>query len=110
MHVSLRQARRLWRRFDRQGDAGLVHRLRGRTSNRRLPEEMRDRIVRLHQQRYHDFGPTLACEKLAEQGLVISPNTLTAILKERKLWRRVRKAGRHRQRRERKKYFGQMLQ
>ena len=110
MNVSLRHARRLWRRFCLQGDAGLVHRLRGRISNRRLAEESRDKIARLYQDRYHDFGPTLACEKLAEEGLVISPNTLTAILKERRLWQRRRKAGRHRQRRERKKHLGQMLQ
>jgi hypothetical protein len=110
MGVSLRQARRLWKRFKHQGDGGLVHRLRGRVSNRRLPEELRDQIVRRHQERYQDFGPTLACEKLAEEGLLITPNTLVAILKERHLWKRVRKAGRHRQRRPRKEHFGRMLQ
>jgi len=52
----------------------------------------------------------LACEKLAEEGLVLTPNTLTAMLKERHLWQRRRKAGRHRQRRDRKQNFGQMLQ
>ena len=96
MKVSLRQARRLWRRFCLQGDWGVVHRLRGRVSNRRLPEESREKIARRYQERYHDFGPTLACEKLAEEGQVISPNTLVAILKERRLWQRRRKAGRHR--------------
>lgn len=110
LNLSERQARRLWRRFWQQGDGGLIHRLRGRISNRRLPEEMRDRIARRCQELYPDFGPTLACEKLAEEGLVLTPNTLTAILKERHLWQRRRKAGRHRRRRERKKNFGQMLQ
>jgi hypothetical protein len=110
MGVSLRQARRLWKRFTLQGDGGLIHRLRGRVSNRRLSEALRDQIVRRHQERYADFGPTLACEKLAEEGLVISPNTLAAMLKERHLWQRQRKAGRHRQRRERKRHFGRMLQ
>lgn len=110
LNLSVRQARRLWRRFGLQGDGGLIHRLRGRISNRRLPEELRDRIALRCQERYADFGPTLACEKLAEEGLVVTPNTLTAILKERHLWQRRRKAGRHRQRRERKKNFGQMVQ
>ncbi len=110
LKLSLRQARRLWRRFCQQGDGGLIHRLRGRISNRRLPEELRDKIARRCQERYADFGPTLACEKLAEEGLVLTPNTLTAILRERHLWQRRRKAGRHRQRRERKTHFGQMLQ
>jgi len=110
LKISLRHARRLWRRFRTEGDGGLIHRLRGRISNRRLPEELRDKIVRRWQERYSDFGPTLACEKLAEEGLVLTPNTLVAMLKERHLWQRRRKAGRHRQRRDRKMNFGQMLQ
>ena len=110
MSVSLRQARRVWKRFKSGGDAGLLHRLRGRVSNRRLPEELRDKIVRRHQEVYRDFGPTLACEKLAEEGLVLSPDTLVAILRERHLWQRQRKAGRHRKRRERKQHFGRMVQ
>jgi len=110
MAVSLRQARRLWKRFKLHGDGGLVHRLRGKVSNRRLPEELRDRIVRRHQQQYRDFGPTLACEKLVAEGLAVSPDTLTAILKERHLWQRQRHRKRHRQRRERRKNFGAMVQ
>jgi transposase len=110
MAVSLRQARRLWKRFKAGGAGGLVHGLRGRVSNRRLPEELRDQIVRRHQERYCDFGPTLASEKLAEEGLTVSPDTLVAILQERHLWRRQRKAGRHRKRRERQAHFGQMVQ
>src|ERR1041385_8461848 len=66
MEVSLRQARRVWKRFRTAGDQGLVHGLRGRASNRRMNEELRQRIVKRHQERYADFGPTLACEKLAE--------------------------------------------
>jgi transposase len=110
MSVSLRQARRLWKRFKSGGDAGLLHRLRGGVSNRRLAEELRDQIVRRHQERYRDFGPTLACEKLAEEGLVLSPDTLVSILRERHLWQRQRQAGRHRKRRERKAHFGRMVQ
>jgi transposase len=110
MDVSLRQARRMWKRFKASGDRGLVHALRGRVSNRRLDEEWRDKIVRRHQARYRDFGPTLASEKLSEEGLAISPDTLVTILKERHLWKRMRRRGRHRQCRQRKKYFGQMVQ
>lgn len=107
---SLRQTKRLYKRFREQGAKGLVHRLRDRVSNRRLPEEFRDKIVRRHQARYSDFGPTLACEKLAEEGLVVSPDTLVAILKERRLWRPMRRRGRHRTRRDRRKNFGVMVQ
>jgi hypothetical protein len=108
--VSLRQGRRVWKRFKKSGDAGLVHGLRGRASNRRLGEDARERIVKRHQERYADFGPTLACEKLAEDGLLVSPDTLTALLKSRGLWERKRRRGRHRKRRERRACFGSMVQ
>ena len=110
MEVSVRQARRLWRRFEAQGAAGLVHRLRDRPGNRRVAEELRERIVKRHQERYMDFGPTLACEKLAEDGLAVSPDTLVSFLKERHLWRRKRRRGKHRLRRERRSSFGSMVQ
>jgi hypothetical protein len=109
--LSLRQARRVWKRFDTSGDAGLVHGLRGRASNRRLSEDLRERIVKTHQEHYGDFGATLACEKLSgDHELVVSPNTLTALLKERGLWERRRRRGKHRKRRERRSCFGSMIQ
>ena len=108
--LSLRQARRMWKRFDEFGDQGLVHRLRGKSSNRRLSDDVRDRVVKRHQERYADFGPTLACEKLAEDGLELSPDTLTALLKARGLWQRQRRRGRHRKRRERRACLGSLVQ
>lgn len=110
MGLSLRQSRRVWKRYRELGDSGLAHGLRGRASNRRISEQIRQRIVKRHQDRYADFGPTLACEKLAEEQLGVSPNTLTAILKERGLWERRRRRGRHRRRRERRAHFGSMVQ
>jgi len=111
MGLSLRQGRRVWGRFKAAGDAGLVHRLRGRPSNRGLSEDVRERVVKLHQERYADFGPTLACEKLSsEHGLVVCPDTLTALLKSRGLWERKRRRGKHRKRRERRLCFGSMVQ
>jgi hypothetical protein len=110
MGLSLRQARRVCKRFKASGDAGLVHRLRGRSSNRRLSEDVRERVVKRHQERYADFGPTLACEKLAAEELLVSPNTLTALLKARGLWQRKRRRGKHRKRRERRACLGSMVQ
>jgi hypothetical protein len=109
--LSLRQGRRVWKRFKAGGDAGVVHKLRGRASNRRLGEDARERIIKLHQERYADFGPTLACEKLAsEHALFVSPDTLTALLRSRGLWERKRRRGKHRKRRERRSCFGSMVQ
>jgi hypothetical protein len=98
MEMSVRQARRVWKRFNAEGDRGLLHRLRGRASNRRLSEAVREKAVKLYREKYADFGPTLACEKLAVDGLRLSPNTFTGLLKERGLWERRRRRGRHRKR------------
>jgi hypothetical protein len=76
-----------------------------------LGEDERERVVKLHQERYADFGATLACEKLAsEHELLVCPDTLTALLKARGLWQRRRRRGRHRKRRERRACFGSMVQ
>jgi transposase-like protein len=110
LRISLRQARRVWKGFQADGVAGLVHGLRGRVSNRRFPEEFRQRVLKRQQERYADFGPTFACEKLAEEGMVLSPDSLVAFLKERHLWVRRRRHGKHRRRRERRASFGSMVQ
>ena len=110
MGLSVRQARRRWKRFKAFGAAGLVHKLRGRPSNRQLLADVADRVIKRHQERYADFGPTLACEKLAEDELVLSPDTLTALLKARGLWERKRRRGRHRKRRERRACLGSLVQ
>jgi transposase len=62
--VSVRQLRRLLRSFEAHGAGALVSKRRGRPSNRRLPESTRERALELVRDRYADFGPTLACEKL----------------------------------------------
>lgn len=110
MGLSVRQTRRRWKRFKADGAAGLVHTLRGRPSNRQLSAEVTDRVIKRHQERYADFGPTLACEKLAEEKLVLSPDTLTALLQARGLWQRKRRRGRHRKRRERRACLGSLVQ
>jgi len=93
--LSVRQVRRILVRYRAEGDAGLVHRARGRPSNRRLPATMRRRAVAAVRRRYRDFGPTLASEKLAERdGLTVSRETLRQWMIEAGLWkpRRPRRA------------------
>jgi Helix-turn-helix domain len=75
--ISDREVRRLLARIAAEGDGGVVHRLRGRASNRRLPESLRSRALKLVKAKYRDFGPTLACEYLAkEHALEVSKETL----------------------------------
>lgn len=108
---SLRQLQRLVRRVRQHGAAGLIHRLRGRRSNRRHPEALRQRVVTLYQAHYRDFGPTLACEKLAERHrLWVGRETLRRWLVAASLWGGIHRRPRHHQWRERKACCGELVQ
>src|SRR6478752_778589 len=63
---STRQVRRLQRRLEAGGDSALVHGLRGQPSNHRADPAVRQAVLLAYRQRYADFGPTFACEKLAD--------------------------------------------
>ena len=72
-----RQVFRLMKGIREFGAAGLISKRRGRPSNRRLPPEYRELAMALVRERYADFGPTLAAEKLTElHGFGISRETL----------------------------------
>lgn len=105
-----RQAKRVWARFKEQGDGGLVHRSRGRKGSRSKPAKLRAAVLARYQERYPDFGPTLAAEKLLEEGCQVDHETLRRWLLREGLWVSGRKRQQHRSRRERRECFGQMVQ
>ena len=75
--VTDRWVRKLPVRVKKEGDGGIVHRLRGRASNRRLAESLRAQALKLVKAKYGDFGPTLACEYLTKEHAVeVSKETL----------------------------------
>lgn len=85
--LSERQVWRLLRRYRAGGGGAIVHRARGRSSNRRLSGGLRDLALELVQRHYRDFGPTLAAEKLVERhGLVVSRETLRGWMVQAELW------------------------
>lgn len=109
--VSYRQARRLLERYRKEGPAGLVHRNVGRRSNRRIDETKRARVIEAYRERYADFGPTFAAEKLRErEGLEVDHETLRRWLIATGLWQRQRRRRPYRSRRERRQQFGQLVQ
>jgi transposase len=109
--LSVRQVRRITKRVRIEGNKGIAHRSRGRPSNRRLPGEMREKVIGLYRKKYNDFGPTLASEKLFEiDKIKINEETLRRWLIGSGDWDRVRKMRKHRQWRQRKDYFGEMVQ
>jgi len=108
---SVRQVRRLAQRIRQEGPGGIVHRLRGRRSNRRHAEAIKQHVLRLYQTRYHDFGPTLAQEKLVERHrLRVGRETLRRWLVAAGLWAKERQGHVHRQWRERKACCGELVQ
>jgi transposase len=94
LRLSDRQVRRLQQRWRQEGDGGIVHRLRGRRSNRKIPDAARKRaITELRQARYAGFGPTLAGEHLSRAGLVASRETLRQWMVAAGLWQARRRQG-----------------
>jgi transposase len=110
MQLSYRQAKRMWQRFKREGDAGLVHRLRGRRSVRAKPLAQRQAMMERYRERYDDFGPTLAAEYLLQEGYSIDHETLRRWLLQEGLWQSRRKRQAHRQWRERRAHLGELVQ
>jgi transposase len=108
--LSVRQVRRLQRKLEQGGDATLVHGLRGQPSNRRIDAERRQQILATYRERFADFGPTFACEKLAELELHVSAETLRRWLLAEGLWQRRRRRDPHRSRRPRRACFGELVQ
>jgi molybdenum-dependent DNA-binding transcriptional regulator ModE len=108
--LSYRQSRRSYKRYREQGDRGLVHRSRGQPSNRARPAEFRRGVLERYRERYEGFGPTLAAEKLADDGYELGHETLRRWLIADGQWKRHRKRGKHRSRRPRKEHFGELVQ
>jgi len=109
--VSARHVRRLMRRYESEGDAGLVHKGRGRSSNRRIARETRERVLEKLRGEYLGFGPTLAAEKLAERdGITVSRETVRGWMIGAGLAGPGREKRPHRRRRPRRPCFGELVQ
>src|ERR1039457_2934616 len=111
LQLSYRQVKRLWRRFREEGDAGLIHRQRGRSSHRARPEAERQRARALYSKQYAGFGPLLASELLAsDHDLNVDHETLRRWLIHAGLWVAQRKRASHRAARERRPRRGDLVQ
>jgi transposase len=109
--LSVRQVKRLCKAYQRAGTAALISKRRGQPSNNRLPEKTIKRARQLLRARYHDFGPTLAAEKLAIEGVSLSVETVRQLLIREGLWKAkaVRRPVIH-QLRERRARLGELVQ
>jgi transposase len=111
LDISYRQIKRIWAKYQKEGDIGLCHRSRGKSSLRAYSLSFKGKILTLYQEKYLGFGPTFAAEKLLEDdGLKINAETLRLWLKANGLWSKKRKREVYRERRMRRPCFGDLLQ
>jgi hypothetical protein len=107
-----RQVFRLLKAYRAEGAVGLISKRRGRPSNRRKPEEFRNKALALIRERYGDFGPTLAAEKLREvHGIALGRETLRRWMIEAGIWAdRKQRRQRVHQPRNRRECVGELVQ
>ena len=112
LNLTTRQIRRLKKKVDQNGIKALLHGNRGKPGNRRVPAKERKRIAGLIKQKYSDFGPTLAAEKLTELDKIArSRGAVRSIMIAEKIWQpKSKKKETHRQWRQRKASKGELVQ
>jgi len=111
LNLSIRQVKRLYRAYKAHGAKGIISARRGKPSNNRLDVQVEQQAIDLIQERYRDFGPTLAHEKLVEvHGLHLSDESVRKLMIAEGLWKpkKARKAEVH-QLRERRACFGELV-
>jgi len=111
LELCTKQISRITGRVLEEGDKGIVHKSRGEPSHNAIPKKKKDKIMNLYKEKYNDFGPLLASEKLFEiDKLKVSDETLRNWLIAEGLWIKNRRRKKHRKWRERKHFFGEMIQ
>lgn len=113
LNLSIRQTKRLKAGVKKLGILGVIHKNRGKSSNRKIPDKNIEKLKQVVNKEYHDFGPTFASEKLAEiQKIKISKEKLRQLMINWGLWKpKPRKVNnQYRRWRPRKEYYGQMEQ
>jgi transposase len=110
--ISTRQVKRLWRAYRKKGAQGLVSQRRGKRGNNRLDAGLVQQVLDLVKEKYEDFGPTLAHEKLTEvHQLHLSRESVRRILIAEGIWKPKRaKQPCARQMRQRRACFGELVQ
>lgn len=110
LNLTARQVRRIVKRVRKEGQTGIIHKSRNKSSNRTYPLNLKKTVLKLYKDNYMGFGPLLASEKLAEiNNIKISDETLRNWLLDVDYWKKSRKKKEHRKWRERKEHFGEML-
>jgi transposase-like protein len=111
LHLSERQVFRLMFRVRQEGSKGIIHKLRGKKSNRGYPENVKTKVISIYSKQYSDYGPTLFSEELLKNhGIAVDHETVRRWMRARFISTSERKKRPHRKRRERRSAFGEMIQ
>jgi len=112
LSLSLRQTQRLYRSYRLEGAEGLISKRRGKANPRRLEEARKQKLLGLVREKYRDFGPTLAAEKLEQRDREkVSRETLRKLMIEEGLWKaKKKKEKRTYPRRTRRSQRGELVQ
>jgi transposase len=113
LELTVRQVQRLKIKVREGGVTELAHKNRGRKSNNQFFKEYLEHAIEIIKEKYYDFGPTFASEKLLENhGIKLSDETLRQAMAKAGIWlikpKKVR--AHYRAWRERKECYGDMQQ
>jgi len=111
LNLSDRQVRRIVRNVKQEGNAGICHKSRGKRAHNRIADKIKANATTLCRDRYKEFGPTHASEKLLTvHKIKVSDETLRGWFQQEHIRYKSRKKRPHRQWRKRKAHRGEMVQ
>jgi len=111
MGLSARQTYRVLKRIKEEGTKGIIHKLRGKKSNRGYPVKLKKEVVEIYKEHYWDYGPTLFSEELVKSHKIsVDHETIRKWLRAEAITTSMRKKRLHRKKRERRSCFGALLQ
>jgi len=112
LNLSVRQLQRVLARYLSYGATGIASRKRGMPANNRAPDDLKLQVLALLREKYSDFGPTLATEKLSERHqIMISTETVRHWMIADGLWvPHARRKARVYQPRYRRDCLGELIQ
>jgi transposase len=90
--ISERQIYRILNRVRLEGSKGIIHKLRGRESNRGFPKELKGKIIQIYRKQYWDYGPSLYTEMLTKyHNISLNRETVRRWLREESITTSLRK-------------------
>lgn len=111
LKMSERQLYRLMLRVRAEGSKGIIHKLRGKRSNRGYSEKIKTKVIEIYRKQYSDYGPTLFSEELIKNhSISLDHETVRRWMRESYIATSERKKRPHRRRRERRSACGEMIQ